>query len=174
MDTRLASPTSLPSWQWYWSIQILATVQATTGRGTASTWPAADRAIFIPVMCAGYFTVKKFAIENAAVSGNVDVGLYTSEGKLVISTGSTAMSGANAWQEIDVTDTQIPPGLYYLAMAINNTTGANSAAAFGLQQMRAQGAVQMASAFPLPATATFAAVASNYWPSFQAMGVDTI
>ena len=134
MDTRLASPSSLPSWQWYWSVQILATVQATTGRGTATTWPAADRAIFIPVMCSGYFTVKKFAIENGAVSGNLDAGIYTSEGKLVVSTGSTAMSGANSWQTIDVTDTQIPPGLYYLAMAINNTTGANAASAIGLQQ----------------------------------------
>lgn len=170
MDTVLASPKALSSWDKELTVQVLVHAGATNARGGATTWPSADLAIFLPVVIAGPFTIRKAGCENGTNSGNVDLGVYTAELSLVVSTGSTAMAGGSVWQEIDVTDTTIPAGLYYIAMVMNNTTGANAASAVGTGVMRASGAFQMASAFPLPATATRTAISNSYWPSFQFAG----
>jgi hypothetical protein len=141
---------------------------------TGTAWPSANLAIFVPVVVGTPFTVMRFGVENGTVSGNLDAGIYTSEGKLIISTGSTAQSGVSQWQSIDVTDTLIPPGLYYLALALNNGTGQVARCGFTALNLRQSGVMQMASAFALPATATFATMAQAYLPSMVAVGAATL
>lgn len=131
----------------------------------SAVFPASNRAIYIPFrLNAPIVAELLFVLNGAAVSGNIDVGIYDKDGTRLISTGSTAQSGISSLQTFNITDTRLDMGLFYLAVAMDNTTGAlirtNQAAA----AMRMQGCAQQASAFALPAAATFAAVATAYAP----------
>ncbi len=125
---------------------------------SSAAWPIANTARFFPVIVTEPFlATQMFVFNGTAVSGNVDVGIYTSEGKLIVSMGTTAQSGTSAIQTFNITDTLLNPDLYYIALALSNTTGTFLQHTFGdSQQTREIGVLQMASAFPLPASATFA------------------
>jgi hypothetical protein len=141
----------------------------------SAAWGTANLALFVPVPCNGPFKIKRVAWENGSTaSGNVDMGVYTAEGKLVVSSGSTAQGTVNVQQVVDVTDTDIPPGLYYLALALSSATGTISGPAWTANVHRALGCYQMASAFPLPASATFADSAFAFYPAMHATTVDVI
>ncbi len=126
---------------------------------TGSTWPTANKAVFIPFRLAQPVLVTKlFTWNGAAVSGNLDIGIYDASGTKLVSSGSTAQSGTNALQVIDVTDTWIGPGQFYFALVLDNATGTivrNNLGGAIFSQMN--GLAEMTSAFPLPATATLAA-----------------
>jgi hypothetical protein len=131
----------------------------------STAWPTANTAVYIPFRVFAPFLVAQIAWANgSAVSGNIDAGIYDAVGTRLVSAGSTVQSGAAAVQTVDITDTWIGPGLFYLALALDNTTGTITGQAAGLQRLRAIGLVEMASAFPLPATATFAALTGNLLP----------
>ena len=125
---------------------------------TSITWTTANDAIYIPFYIQVSLTAYQMAIENAAtVAGNVDVGIYDVNGVQLVSSGSVAMAGATAIQTLDITDTVLNPGTYYMAFASNSTTATffgNSAAT--AEFLRMYGVRQQATAFALPATATFA------------------
>ena len=101
---------------------------------------------------------------GSTASGNIDVGIYDLGGAKLVSIGSTAQAGTSAYQVFDITDTTLYPGQYYMAVAMDGTTGTLVRWSPGAQECRNLAMQQMASAFPLPATATFASVASSYIP----------
>ena len=133
------------------------------GAPASSTFPSANAAYFFPFRIWTPITVRKlFAHNGATASGNIDVGIYDAQGRKLVSAGSTAQAGTNALQEFDVTDTVIGPGLFYLAVAMDNTTGTLFRSTFGGSvNSKVMGEAQQASAFPLPATATFATANVN-------------
>lgn len=146
----------------------IQTTSSLSANGAASaTFASADMAFFYPVKVYDPFTATRlFVLNGSAVSGNIDVGIYSSQGNRIVSSGSTAQSGTTAIQEFDVTDTIIYPGVYYLAVAMDNTTGSLFANGIGAARIRAAHAFQQSTAFPLPATATFAAYTTTnnaYW-----------
>lgn len=125
----------------------------------------ANRAYLIPFHLEEPITITKlFCANGATASGNVDVGIYSSDFTKIISSGSTAQAGTNDLQVFDVTDTTIGPGDFYLAVALDNGTGTvftqNLTVAIG----RRSGLLQMASAFPLPATITPATISAGTCP----------
>lgn len=135
--------------------------------GTA--WPSANRAIFIPFGVARLFTAQKMSAYTGA-TGNIDVGIYDEAGTRLVSLGSTAAaSGTPSW---DITDTVLSRGIYYMAMASDNTgfTIRATATNNNTATIEAFGMAQMASAFPLPSTATFAKVTSNFIPLIAISG----
>lgn len=137
----------------------------------SGTHPAANRAIFVPFRNSEPMLVRQLAHYNgSAVSGNIDVGIYDHRGTRLISAGSTAQSGTSVWQLFDVTDTTIGAGLFYFAVALDNTTGTSTRHNLATSIGQLLGCMQMASAFPLPATATFAAIAATGVPSVVATG----
>lgn len=121
-------------------------------------WPTANKAIYMPVLLAEPLLVTQMWVENGATaSGNIDVGIYDEAGTRIVSSGSTAQSGTSAMQVFNVTDTLLGPGVFYIAVALDNTTGTvhvwgSATTILG----RATGALQQTSAFALPAVATFA------------------
>jgi hypothetical protein len=128
------------------------------------TYPSSDRAFYFPVLVPEPTIVTKLSCSiGSASSGNIDLGVYDEAGTRVVSTGSTAMGSASALQVIDVTDTLLTPGAYYLAVAVDNTTARLSNfsgplfASCALMGIREQN-----SAFPLPATATFSDVSQRF------------
>ena len=145
------------------SLHSIGAATGSLGNPGSSAWPAADRAIYIPFRIAQpILVVKMFMINGATVNGNVDLGIYDPAGVRLVSMGSTAQAGASALQTFDITDTQIGPGLFYMALAIDNTTATTirESDSSGVD-LAVFGCAQEASAFPLPATATFAAISSG-------------
>lgn len=128
-----------------------------------SNWPTANRAMFYPVSISSHITiVKMFVTNGGTVSGNIDVGIYDRDGVRLVSSGSTAQSGTSAIQEFNVTDTVLSPGLYYLAVALDNNTGQVDMWSINTTLARSFGCLEQTSAFPLPSTATFSNAGNSY------------
>lgn len=132
----------------------------------SSAFPSANRAYYTPVTIP--YTVvatKLFSINGATASNNLDIGIYDATGTKIVSTGSTAQSGTSQVQLIDITDTTLGPGLFYLALACNGTSAtflSHSSATAALASVA--GIYSQNTAFALPATATFATPATVYVP----------
>jgi hypothetical protein len=139
----------------------------------STAWPSANLAIFVPVRVPVPVTVCKLAVgAGATAAGNFDVGIYDSAGNKLVSSGATA-KGSSTEHIIDVTDTVIGPGVYYLALAADGTNNYIMVTPAGtspvpLQKTRLYGIVAMATAYTLPATATFAASTLEPFPSIAA------
>lgn len=131
----------------------------------ASAVLTANRAYLIPFHIQEPITVTKlFCANGATASGNVDVGIYSSSFVRIASSGSTAQAGTNTLQIFDITDITIGPGDFYLAIALNNGTGTIFSQNVGVTIGNRIGLLQMASAFPLPATITPATVSAGVTP----------
>lgn len=133
---------------------------------TTGAWTANNDAYFIPFEIWETIVVQYMFIWNVTPSGNIDLGIYSEDGTRLASTGSTALSGSNTTQGIALSAT-LAPGKYYMAAACSTTGYTPAIVTTGvieLTRARAGGCLTMASAFPLPATATFAAIASAYVP----------
>jgi hypothetical protein len=140
-------------------------------------WPSANLAIFVPFRLTRPMVITKLFVQNGGtVSGNIDLGIYDASGTKIVSTGSTAQAGTNGTQSIAVTSTELGPGLYYLAIALDNTTGQVFRFTFSvcLDICKALGLAQQASAFALPANATFATIANNIVPVIGCSGRSTL
>lgn len=130
----------------------------------SGTWPTANTAIFVPFVVYTPIIAVKMGIANgAAVSGNVDVGIYDDQQNRLVSMGSTAQSGVSAIQSFDITDTTLQPGVYFMAMNMDNTTGTNTRWGTGVAGASGGFGVynQAVGAVTLPATAAFASPTGN-------------
>lgn len=144
---------------------VLSSLNIGLNSAASGAWPSANRAVLVPFSVNTTITVKKlFLLMGTAVSGNVDVGIYDSTGRKIVSSGSTVQTGANTQQEFDITDTVLPPGDYYLACVLDNTTGTTWRVAPNTGQCRLAGVLNANTAFPLPDTVTFVQAASGYVP----------
>lgn len=136
------------------------------GGGTV-TWPAANRVILLPFYLSEAKTLAKIRIFNGSpVSGNLDAGIYDASGTKVVTLGSTAQSGTNAQQILDIADTALSANtLYYAALILDNTTGTVGRATPGIAAGQLHGMKQVASSIPLGASLTYAAIASDFAPN---------
>lgn len=134
-------------------VQIAALAMAAP---TSTIWPAANQALYVPFVVDKTATiVKGFWYNGAAVSGNVDLAVYNESYVRQVSIGSTAQSGTSAIQEVNIADTSLTPGRYYLALACDNTTAEFIRVDISTVQLaKALGIAEQASAFALPSTAT--------------------
>lgn len=100
---------------------------------------------------------------GATANGNVDVGVYSEDGRLLLSAGLTAQGTVSVLQEVDTADTILGRGRFYMALSTSSATGTffcvGASNATNLQLLKAAGCWQAASASALPATITFAALA---------------
>ncbi len=128
----------------------------------ATNWLTANEARFVPFVVKAPMTAKLlWCFNGSAVSGNVDMGIYTKGGTKLVSIGSTVQAGTSTIQSFDITDTDLWPGVHYLGIVLDNATGRIRQGTLGAEVCRAVGMLKMATAFALPATATYAAVASS-------------
>ena len=133
------------------------------GVPASTAWPTANTAYFFPFRIEqSALIVKLWWLNGTNITGNRDAGIYTEDGTRVVSTGSTAAGTASLVKEVDTTDTMLAPGVYYMALASDSTTGRIARASPGIPECKAMGMAEMASAFALPATVTFATIATSY------------
>jgi len=122
-------------------------------------WVTANQAFYIPFTVMLPSTAFKLGVVNSATgAGNVDMGIYNPDGTKVVSMGSTAVVVAAAWQWLNIADTLLVPGLYYLGVCFDTSGATNkppvwyNMLAYALALM---GVRNEAAAFPLPSPATF-------------------
>lgn len=140
------------------AIELLTVSNQGISSFSSANWPSANQAVFIPFTLRGKIvTSSLFCINGSANSGNIDIGIYTSDGTKIISTGSTVSAGTQTMQSVGITPLTLGPGVYYMALACSSATNnVRQVAALNATRQKAVGIFQQATAFPLPATATFA------------------
>lgn len=114
----------VPTWMPY-SIDNLTggwmAYQAQPSTGTA--WGTQYRAIYVPLCVPRRCVVRTLGASMSTTStGNIDIGLYDAGGTRLVSSGSVAKSASSGVQVVDITDTTIGPGLYFLALNNDTTT----------------------------------------------------
>lgn len=139
------------------------------GNGTTSTaWPAANRAIGYPFsLNEARVALSLFTYNGATAAGNIDVGVYRADGTKIVSIGTTAQSGTSTIQKYDIADTLLPAGeILYLMVSKDDTTGTIRAwlSEGTVAGLHGVGVVQMAAAFVLPSTITYAVPTTNLMP----------
>jgi hypothetical protein len=140
-----------------------ATGKSMVENAASGSWPNANRATYVGFEVLDTLILTQFYVLNGAgaAAGNVDMAVYTADGRRLISAGSTAQSNpsANTFQIFDVTDTELAPGMYFLGICFSSA----SATVFrttGASQI-IEGIQEQATAFPLPDPATFSSTISN-------------
>ncbi len=100
---------------------------ATSGNGSIA-WPSANKPIAIPFRVFQGMTVYQLGWQNGSgtMTDSFDIGIYDASWNRKIAGGGTARSGAGNVQWVDVTDTFIPVGKYYLVGANNGTTASQA------------------------------------------------
>jgi hypothetical protein len=97
---------------------------ALAGTNTSAPWFAANKPIAVPFVLAMPVTVLEFGWVNGSgtMTDSFDIGIYSTSWTRLISTGGTTRSGVSVAQWVNVTDTVILPGRYYLVMSGNGIT----------------------------------------------------
>lgn len=131
----------------------------------SAVWPAANRALYIPFIVTEEVTAYQMIFEVAVQSGNLDVGIYNEQATRLVSSGSTPVGGAGI-QVVNITDTVLKPGVYFMAMCVDNITASFVRSSISsVVWLNALGVQQQAvGAVTLPDPATFANPASGYVP----------
>ena len=119
-------------------------------------WPAANRALLIPFRLPVRATVYKMGCGTGTLTtGNFDLGIYDVNGNRLVSTGATAKTTASSERIVDVTDTQLMPGMYYLAMSTDGTQNYFGTAVGSAPICQLLGLREVDAGYVLPATVTF-------------------
>lgn len=124
--------------------------------GTAGSiaWPANNQAQYYPFTIYEHSLARQlFFWVGATSSGNIDVAIYDSALKRIVSMGTTAMSATvNTIQLVDITDTWLPPGRYLLGVACSTTGGTCFGTTANADEVALPGIAvyEQASAMPLP------------------------
>lgn len=122
----------------------------------ASGTLVANQAHFQPFrLDIGGTVVKMAYLMGATATGNVDLGIYDGEFNLLVSSGATAQGTINVLQELDITDTELHPGNYWMAFSASSASGTAFQTAVADETfVPALPLYIQASAHPLPSTAT--------------------
>lgn len=110
---------------------------------------------------------------GSSTAGNLDVGIYDAQSRLIVSSGSTAQSATtNTVQELNITDTELSPGDYLLAGTVNNISTTCFSINFNDELCQSSLMfLEQASAFPLPATAAPVHFTASDTPGLFAIGI---
>jgi hypothetical protein len=151
-----------------WSVgSVLATTYPTAP--SSGAWPSANRAYYYPLCLPQQVLVRRvFWFNGTAVSGTTSVAVYSEAGTQIVTTGSVSGSGTSAIQFVDITDTLLPAGRYYMAISCSNGTQAFTRVAGNIVTARFSGCLEQATAHPCPSSMTGVVVASGdqYFPLF--------
>jgi hypothetical protein len=84
---------------------------------------AANQAFFFPFELTDFGTAYQLLFwVGATASGNIDVGIYDASLNRIVSSGPTAQGTINTVQELNIANTLLKPGRYYLASAASAGT----------------------------------------------------
>jgi hypothetical protein len=141
---------------------ILSNLTLTVG----AAWPAANLAIYIPFRILTPATATTMFVTHNG-GNQIDVGIYDAELNRRVSSGSVAPVVVDFLAVVDIADTVLEPGVYYMALALdNNVRSVRRFQPVVGQIYGGAGCAQQAAAFPLPAVATPVTFTQRYIPVF--------
>jgi hypothetical protein len=148
-------------------LAAIASSSPTSGTGTV-----ADLVYYVPFEIAVLFIVKEVGWQNGTIvgNGNAQVGVYREDGTQIVECTATTTTGTSQRQTIEITDTTLGRGRYYAAFRASSGTDRFERIIPAAGLLEAAGIMQEASQTDLPATATFAAMATAYLPAFYLAG----
>lgn len=157
----------------------VSSLQGTLNGGVSSigsaAWPIANRAIYAPFRLSFPFSVSAmWVIVGTAISGSVDLGIYSADGTRLVSSGIGTPTSINSIYSVTFTDIVLAPGQYFMAMSNGIVGQFQRISLTGVSHQRATGCFQQATAHPLPSTAAFAAVTTAYLPCVGITSKSTI
>lgn len=142
---------------------------------SSANWVAANQAQYYPIRLRDPYLVSSMYVLFGSITStkNWDIGLYDRAGTKLFSTGSFAGTTDTFIVKTLTTAMMLSPGTYYMALASSSgtTNGVIRRAATRAGLLAQMGVASQATAFPLPATATFAANNSIIVP---VMGIASI
>lgn len=153
---------------------ILAALETT---GTTSGVVTQNQAWYVPFVVYRPYVARKMWVTNGSgtINGNIDMGIYTSSGSRLVSMGNTAQATVNFQQTLDITDTVLLPGMYYMAFSSSSATGTFWRYSVTAPLLTAVGLHLQGSANPLPSTASFGTNTTNtVLPAFGITGNSVI
>ena len=148
------------------------------GQAAASAaWVSANDPIAVPFRLPFGCVVTALGWFNGSAAGEgVDVGIYTEAFTRLVSTGAQTGAGNLVWQFIDVADTALAPGRYYLVQSRDNVTANRNVVVGALASvalLAATGCFDSATnAYPLPDPLTNMATAATF-TRVPVMGMQT-
>jgi hypothetical protein len=150
------------------------TINAICSTAMASTAnPSANLAFLFPITISSPFVVKRGSFMGGAATsgGNGDCGIYrASTLARVASTGAFARVIAG-WAHAAITPTLLVPDDYYLAFSLSTTNSLHGIGLTGGAGVWAScGVCEMATAHPLPSTATLTLTTRTFIPLFALNG----
>lgn len=155
---------------WSFGQAALGDVIAGVGAGGAASiaWPAANRMVTIPFVVEEQFTISEARIFNGAtVSGNLDVGVYDSAGRRIVSSGGTAQLGVNTAQVVVMPGVRLAPGYYAMALVLDNAVGTVLMRNLvNLSVLSVMGIFATNTSYPLPVASLGNAAWTEYIPLF--------
>lgn len=160
-------PPFIHSYMRWMSGFALRTAAGSVAVPSGSAWGTANTAVYIPLVLPWSYVVKRmFWFNGVSAGGNSDIGLYSPGGGNLWSAGSTADTGNSVPQYVTpATPIVLSPGLYYVAFTHSDTTASRLlATTITTPAGRMIGALQQATALPLPASAAFAAFTGTVYP----------
>jgi hypothetical protein len=155
-----------------WSAEALGHQLVYTGKGGIGsagsiTNPTQNAAIYVPFTVGHPIVVAQLWWQNGATAnGNVDCGIFGEDGTLIVAAGATAQGTVNVIQAVNITDTPIGPGNYWMGLSSSSATATFFSTNLTIELARALGLLGEASAHPLPAVATFATIAAGNWNGY--------
>lgn len=130
-------------------------------------WGIDNIAYGIPFVISKPLSVQKLFWYNGAIlSGNVDCGIYSDSGNLLVSAGSTLQAGINQLQEAIVSPILLGCGQYYMVLISSSSLATFFAISPGVQGCKALGCFQALTTIPLPLIINEAAYSASFIPIF--------
>ena len=103
---------------------LAASRQGAYGSSPVSGAPGSNLAMYIPFRLFESATaVKMTYVVGATSNGTADVGIYNNQKVRLVNSGNTAQGTINTIQEIDITDTLLTPGVYWMGIQLSSGTG---------------------------------------------------
>jgi hypothetical protein len=165
--TRGVCPANISVFSKFSAASQLGLLANGNNNGSSTAWPAANRGLFVPIWIPAPFVLASFfCVNGATAAGNIDMGLYSPDGGLVVSVGSTAQSGTSTLQILTVGPVVVPPGRYFMAISASSTSATFVSRVPTVSIEQRLGMLQAASQVPLANLPTFATCASSYLPHF--------
>lgn len=132
------------------------------------TWPSANKPMAVPFRVFKGMTVYQLGWYNGTgtIGDSYDIGIYDANWNRKVSSGSTARATASVIQWMDVTDTFLAIGKYYVVQSTSGVTASQLravAVALTVGTMAALGCFDSATnAFPLPDPLTNMVAAATF------------
>ena len=160
-----------------WSRESLGDVLSHTEHGVhqagTNSW-GTNLARFYPFMLARPALARQLLfLVGGTANGNIDIGIYDAGLHLIVSSGLTAQGTINTVQELNIADTWLAPGRYWLAATCTGATGTGFSEAISDEvsfSMIPAYTQQLGAGAALPATAT-PVLSTETSPHIFAIGV---